>query len=320
MKTFQIFKIAVKSLFFVFFLFSLFSCGKKDKKHTDNPTSGEITIMADETLKPILDAEIAVFHALYTNAIINVKYTTETDALNQLFKDSVQLIFTSRPLNSEEKDFFHSKKLLPDELKIATDGIALITHRENKDTLLSMKNFRKLLLGQITKWKQINPSSKNTNDVRIVFDHRNSSTVRFILDSVLRGKEISTKNAAVETNLQVIKYVMENRDAIGAIGVSWISDSDDSVMRSFLKKVNVIALSIDSIATYENSYQPYQGYIFNGHYPLTRNIYYINSEPRLGLATGFSHFIASERGQRIILKSGILPATQPFRIIEVKEY
>jgi phosphate transport system substrate-binding protein len=57
-----------------------------------------------------------------------------------------------------------------------------------------------------------------------------------------------------------------------------------------------------------------------GWYPLTREIYVINTEPRVGLATGFAAFLASERGQRIILKSGILPNTQPYRIIEVKDH
>jgi phosphate transport system substrate-binding protein len=265
-----------------------------------------------------LDDEIAVCNSLYRLAKVNVIYKTETEALNLLFKDSVRLIFSSRPLYKEERDFFLEKKFFPKELKIATDGVALITNKGNKDTLLTINTFRKILLGEITQWKQIYPKSK-LGAVKIIFDNKNSSTVRFMLDSILNGKEISSNNAAMEQNQQVLDYITANKDAIGVIGVSWISDRDDSVMRSFQKKVNVLAISRDSIATYENSYQPFQGYIYKGLYPLTRNLYFINSEPRIGLATGFAAFVASERGQRIILKSGILPATQPFRIIEVKE-
>jgi phosphate transport system substrate-binding protein len=317
MKTKRLVYLVTPFFYFTLFLIVLGSCGKPPK-YTDTPTSGQITISADETFKPILDAELEVFHALYPYAKVTVNYKTETESLNELFKDSVRLIFTSRPLYQEEKNFFQEKKFLPKELKIATDGIALITNKSNPDTLLSIRTLRKILLGEITQWKQINPKSK-LGPVKVIFDNKNSSTVRFILDSLLNGKEISNKNAAMEHNLQVINYINANTDAIGVIGVSWISDRDDSVMRSFLKNVNVLAISRDSIATYENSYQPYQGYIYKGLYPLTRNVYFINSEPRVGLASGFAAFVASERGQRIILKSGILPATQPFRIIEVKE-
>src|SRR5512145_1515661 len=105
-------------------LFMLFSCNGGPQRHTDNPTSGEIKISADETFKPILSAEIDVFQALYNYAKINVEYKTETEALNDLLKDSVRLVIASRPLSKEEISFFNKKKFYPKEVKIAIDGIA----------------------------------------------------------------------------------------------------------------------------------------------------------------------------------------------------
>jgi phosphate transport system substrate-binding protein len=310
-------KIDILSFLAGFSIFLLFSCNGNKSKYTDNPTSGKIKVSADETFKPILDAEIDVFQAIYKNATIEAAYMTETDALNDLIRDSVRLIIASRPLTKEEHAFFNGKKFFPKELKIAIDGIALITNKENPDTLMSVNTFRKILLGQINTWSQVNPKSK-LKETSVIFDNLNSSTVRFMLDSVCDGGKISDKHAALQSNTDVINFVAKNKNAIGVIGVSWVSDKDDSTMLSFLKKVNVVALSSDSIATRANSYQPYQAYIAKGYYPFTRNIYVINSEPRVGLATGLASFLASERGQRIILKTGILPATQPYRIIEVK--
>jgi len=37
------------------------------------------------------------------------------------------------------------------------------------------------------------------------------------------------------------------------------------------------------------------------------------------LSSGFANFLTSDRGQRIILKSGLVPATQPVRIVNVKD-
>jgi len=53
---------------------------------------------------------------------------------------------------------------------------------------------------------------------------------------------------------------------------------------------------------------------------LSRDIYIINAEPRNGLVTGFSSFVASDKGQRIILKSGILPAIAPTRVVSVRKF
>ncbi|MDB8923355.1 phosphate ABC transporter substrate-binding protein, partial [Parabacteroides merdae] len=82
--------------------------------------------------------------------------------------------------------------------------------------------------------------------------------------------------------------------------------------------IRVMAVSRYREATPANSFKPYQAYIALGDYPMTRPVYLILSEPRMGLASGFTSFVASDRGQRIILKSGLLPVTQPLRIVNIK--
>jgi phosphate transport system substrate-binding protein len=60
-------------------------------------------------------------------------------------------------------------------------------------------------------------------------------------------------------------------------------------------------------ATPQNSWQPYQYYIYNGNYPLIRTIYALLNEPRSGLPSNFAHFMRLPKGQLIIQKSGLLP-------------
>ena len=55
------------------------------------------------------------------------------------------------------------------------------------------------------------------------------------------------------------------------------------------------------------------------YYPLARSIYVLLNDPRSALPWGFASFLASDRGQRIILKSGLVPATQPVRVVNVKD-
>jgi phosphate transport system substrate-binding protein len=54
-------------------------------------------------------------------------------------------------------------------------------------------------------------------------------------------------------------------------------------------------------------------------YPFLRDLYIVSREARAGLGTGFATYVASDDGQRIILRSGLMPATQPVRVIEVKD-
>ena len=117
----------------------LAACNRKPKDGlTDTYTSGVIEIAADESFQPIVQEEIDVFEGTFPLAGIVPLYTTEVDAVNLLLKDSVRLAITTRTLTAEEMNSFHSRKFYPREIKLATDGLALIVNRQNPDSLINI--------------------------------------------------------------------------------------------------------------------------------------------------------------------------------------
>jgi phosphate transport system substrate-binding protein len=124
---------------------------------------------------------------------------------------------------------------------------------------------------------------------------------------------------AQKTNLEVIDFVSKNPNAIGVIGVNWLGNHKDTTNLSFKNEVRVMSVSNEEQATAANSYKPYQAYLFYGYYPLTRNVFVLLNDPRSSLPSGLTNFLTSDKGQRIILKSGLVPATQPVRIVNIKE-
>jgi phosphate transport system substrate-binding protein len=78
-----------------------------------------------------------------------------------------------------------------------------------------------------------------------------------------------------------------------------------------------MAVSAEDPADEDNSYQPFAAWIATGDYPMTRDVYIITSDIHGGLPSGFMNFVGGDRGQRIILKSGMLPATRPLRLVQV---
>lgn len=297
-----------------------FSCNRQgNKPHNDTPTSGVVIISADETFAPVLDQEINIFEYQYPEASIIPIYTSEVEALNLLVTDSVRMAVATRDLTEEEKNILRHKQLIPRSVHIATDGMALIINKKNTDSLLTVQQLKDIFTGKITSWKQINPKSK-IKDFSVVFDDKNSSTVRFTIDSICGGEPLATENLYAQGgNEKVIDYVAETPGAIGIIGASWIGNKSDSTNLSFSERVRVVGLSRESFANPANSYKPYQAYIAQELYPLTRRIYMINTASRMGLVRAFSAFTASHKGQQIILKSGMMPATQYVRIVSIKD-
>lgn len=301
-------------------LVALSACNSKPKDGlTDTYTSGVISIAADESFQPIIQEEIDVFENLFPMARIVPRYTTEVDAVNLLLKDSVRLAIATRRLTADEMNSFHSRKFFPREIKLATDALALIVNRQNPDTLISVRDIRRVLTGEVKEWKSVYPGS-SLKDITVVFDNKNSSTVRFAIDSVCGGKALSTVGVkAMKTNQQVMDYVAKTPDAIGVIGVNWLGNRSDTTHLSFRDEIRVMSVSDEDVATPGNSYKPYQAYLYYENYPLARSIYVLLNDPRNALPWGFASFLTSDRGQRIILKSGLLPATQPVRVVDIKD-
>jgi phosphate transport system substrate-binding protein len=291
------------------------ACSEQDKngKPLSTPTSGVLKIAVDESLKPVVEAEIKVFEGFYPEAHILPQYISGEDAIASLLKDSVTLVITTRKLVEAETNQLVSAKLIPTERVIAKDGIALILNRDNPDTLFSVDQLKKIIRGELNDWHQINAKSKYSA-LEVVFDDPNSGMVRFLNDSVEAITKAPVNFFALKSNKAVVDYVAQKPSALGLIGVSWISDHDSSANK-FLKTIRVASLQGDS-----GVYKPYQAYLALGDYALTRNVVMITREARAGLASGFMRFVASDKGQRIILKSGIVPVTMPVRIVEINQF
>lgn len=294
-------KIYLASL--VLLIMSYSGC-KNSGDYSDTPTYGKISISVDETFKPLVDSEINTFKGIYNYADVEVNYRTEAEAFDDLMNDSIRLIIVPRKLNADELKQFEKWEIVPKMTKIAYDAVALIGSKDLKDTTITLNELKSLISDEIV------PSFKNT---KIVFDNNNSSTINFLSEKI-GFKKLSTKCYALNSNNAVLNYISKERNSIGVIGVNWISDRDDTTNISFLKSVKVLEISNTDTS---ESYKPYQAYIAQKIYPLWREVYIISKEAYTGLGTGLTAFIASERGQRIVLKFGLVPATMPVRLVEL---
>ncbi|MGM8361416.1 PstS family phosphate ABC transporter substrate-binding protein [Flavobacterium sp. ARAG 55.4] len=288
-------------LFFgiVFFISCKQSNSQKDK---ESILKGTITILVDETVKPLVEDQIAVFESTYKAKII-LEAKSEKELMQSLLKDTSRVVVMSRPLNPDELKFFEKAKIKPKTTKFATDAIALISNKKESDTLIAVKDIVAFLKGDL-----------ETKIEGLVFDNPNSSTVRYF--TALAGiSELPKKWVySFKSNEEVIKFVAENEGMIGVIGVNWLFQPTANI-NDYLTNINVL----DVEGLNKNSYfAPSQNNLAEGTYPLARDLFIINCQGYSGLGMGFSSFLAGEIGQRIVLKSGLLPANMPGRKILIK--
>ena len=60
----------------------------------------------------------------------------------------------------------------------AYDALALVTNRENEDTLLRYSTIKDIFLGKTLNWKDINLKSK-LGDISVIFDNTKSGNIRY---------------------------------------------------------------------------------------------------------------------------------------------
>ena len=277
----------------------LFSCSESKTKQS--ATTGSTQIVADESFAPIVEDQHLVFTSSYPQANIEIIYKPEVQLLNLLLQDSINVAIMSRELLPKEANVFKNKNIIIRTNHIATDAVALITSNTSKDTSIRVDEIIKIMQGK---------SSKN-----LVFDNPNSSTVRYLKE--LAGiKELPQRGVyALSSNSEVINYVHNNPGTIGVIGYNWMRQPTKE-LESIVKELKI--MSVKGLGEGDKFHKPSQNNLALGLYPLHRELYIINCQGGSGLGTGFAAFLASERGQRIILKSGLLPDSIPSREIIIR--
>lgn len=282
------------------------SCGSNSNKtgvQQEDAGHGTIHISVDESFKPVIDSQIKVYQSSFPDAHIIADYKPEAECLKDLMNDSIRMVIVTRGLSDEEAQGLKSKlSFEPQWGLLAFDGIALITNSQAKDSVFTLDDIREMLAG--------NPSYK----YKMVMDGVNAtSTVRYAIDSILKGRAPGKNLEAARSSPDVIDYVAKSPNAIGMVGVSWVGDRDDSTQLSFSNKIRIASLRCDYCEGQPYT-KPYQANLATGRYPMRRGLYYILKENFTGIGTGFMNFMVFERGQLIFKRAYLLPARMNFEV------
>ncbi|HVG42541.1 MAG TPA: substrate-binding domain-containing protein [Chitinophagaceae bacterium] len=266
----------------------------------DTIRKGVIHISVDESFKPVIDAQIHVYEAAYPETKIIAHYKPEAECLRDLANDSIRMIICTRWYSKSEDKFLRdSMRIVPSASIVANDAIAVVVHPQAADSMFTLAEIKGLLQGT------------NTKGLEPVLDGvRATSTVRYMLDSVLRQGTFGPTVVAAKSSVEVLDYVAKTPKAVGFIGVSWIGNKEDTAQTSFLKKVKIAF--VESTNKPGGYVLPLQYNIYSKAYPMVRDLVYILKENHHGLGHGFAAFLAGERGQLIFKRSYLQPSKYGF--------
>ncbi|WP_316843211.1 substrate-binding domain-containing protein [Pedobacter psychrodurus] len=286
----------MRNFLFIFLILALVSCKRKNKTEAvkETRTSGTLKMLVDESVGPIVQDQIDIFSLDYPQAKFETTVKPEQKLLPAFLNDSVRVIVLPRLLTKAEEKYYNQRNIKINTSRFAVDGIALITNQGNIDSTINVKDVIDILQGK-------------KSDKKLVFDNAYSSTFQYFKDLAKISQFPTTGVYSKNSSNEVIKLIAEDKNFIGILGVNWITNKNTDVSE-YLSQVKVLGVkNVKGSPGDDQYYKPTQDNLINGIYPFLRNINIIDCEGRDGLGTGFATWLRSQRGQLIVLKSGLGP-------------
>lgn len=288
----------------VFMVCALVSCKKETNENTmvkESYNKGTAEMYVESSVYPIVEDLNEVFKSYYDNADIQLKMLSQNEILSAIYKDTSRLAVMPKDFSSKELEAFKGK-VVPKITPIAKDAVLFITQKQATDTLINYKDVVGVFKGTIS------------SDKIFVFHDANSAIVSQIMQDA-EVKEVSGKVYYASSIEEIVSYITKNKNAIGVVGINWMVQPDKKIQEG-IKELRSMWVYSDSLKQY---IAPSQSTIADNSYPLVRTINIVDVQGKTGLGTGFASFAASDKGQRIVLKSGLMPITMPKREINIIE-
>ncbi|OYQ45075.1 PstS family phosphate ABC transporter substrate-binding protein [Flavobacterium aurantiibacter] len=296
----------MKSFFYIAILALTIACGNSKEPTTDTILKGKVSILVENSMLPIVEEQEQVFESQY-QANITLIPATESQISANMSADKNRIAFLPRRLSAAEEQAFKKKNINGKIIFFAFDALVFFQARTVSDTLLKEEAVYELVKGQ------------NVDNKRLVFCNADLSLLENIKRKANITKLESANVSGFETELDVANYLLKNENAIGVLPLNRVL-SPSFEFEQILPKLRAMAVkSVKKADRRENYFKPNQANIAEGLYPFSRTLYLLNYQGRPGLGMGFASFIAGDIGQRIVLKSGLVPVQIPPRIIATRK-
>ena len=294
-------------------LLVLTSC--ETKKSTT--TTGELYTEVDEGIYPVAKKEADEFMRLNTESKISLQVKTTNEVIADLVNGQAKTIIVGRDFSKEESDIIANNKLEVKKHKIALDGVGVIVNNDNPVRKLNYNELKRIFTGETSDWKDLDGDNMDVfkGKIKVFIARKNASVHDFFREKVLAGAEYYNRSTICSTSSQMLGEIKSDVYGIGIISMAWITVNADTLDTS-VKALKIAP--VDPSNGYVGKYVGlHQAYIADKSYPLVTEAYIMSTDFSMNVSVGFISFILSYDGQRIVLNSGLVPVTQPVRIIQL---
>lgn len=319
--------ISLKYLFVLLILsaFVLSGCDFEDIK--SKATIGELSIVVDENIEPVVPFLISEFERLNPEAKIKSVSKPTKVAIADLINKDAKLIMVTSELNEDELKILKENKMEFQKQEIATDAIAFIVNQSNPVLRVTSEDLKNIFTGKYEQWNQIKAPDEEQNSeilktmkgndskIKVFIQRPNSSTYSYVKDSILAGMEYLKSAVICSTSVQMLELIRSTKNGIGISNLSWLSLGNQDSLDTSVKTLRVSRIYPNG--RQDDYAQLHQGLVFTKKYPYTRKVWAYTTILDIQLSTGWITFLRNKDGQKVFLERGLVPVSQPVKVIQL---
>ncbi len=283
----------VNRRFVLMFLIFSFVAGCSEQADPNEPV-GFIQIKGSDTLLNAVQKVTEEFMKEYPHVFVAVTGGGSGVGIASLINKTCDIAAASREMKPKEIELAQKHGVLPKELAVAYDGVAVIVNNNNPVSKLTIEDLHKIFTGKATNWKEF--SGKDLPIVTLSREVSSGTHLYFKEEVVRLGKKDSSEEFATQTLLltssqAIVEEIVVNEAAVGYLGMGYICDRTKPLL----------------VAKGGEFYPPDIDNVSKKTYPLSRPLYfYTNGQPQ-GITKLFIDFTLSPKGQQQFKETGFVP-------------
>ena len=318
----------MKRIFLASTLIALtFACGSKngstengtdanDSKHASG--AGAIEIDGSSTVYPITEAMAEEFRVESPTVKVTIGVSGTGGGFKKFSRGEIDIANASRPIKAGEDSACKSNNVEYIELPVAFDGIAIVTHSENKwmndITVAELKMiWEPSAQGKIMKWNQVRKTWPN-EEIHLLGAGTQSGTFDYFTEAIVgTAKACRGDYTASEDDNVLVQGISTDKNALGFFGIDYYIANKD--------KLKLIPVNDGIEANGAGAVSPTEETVKNGTYqPLSRPLFIYINKKSLGkeVVKNFAQFYINN-APTLVSEAGYIPlTTEIYKIVTAR--
>ncbi len=247
--------------------------------------AGNLTIKGSTTVLPIAQKVAEAYMKENPDVIISISGGGSGNGIKAIIDGTTDIANSSRFIKDKEVKLAVEKGAYPVPFRVAYDCIIPVVHPSNPVANLTLDQLKGIYKGEIKNWEKVGGPNRKI----VVISRDTSSGTYEVWEKKVMKKERVYPGALLQaSNGAVVQAVAKNKNAIGYIGIGYMTDT--------LK-----ATKVNGVVGSEKT-------TLDGTFPISRPLFmFTRGWPKDDTVKFINYVLHPEKGQKLVKSAGYVP-------------